>query len=446
MPAKWGSFLNDHSDESSSKLDQSVSSVDGDFVDNDDATTESSRSNSQRSALALSRRLSPRRLMRKRPRVPPLAPSSLFNRLQTSSLTVVDCRSAADFAAGHVRGALHCEHGRRSRHKTVDDVLASCGNAALVDKLRARDMMEIVVIGSNRTSSSLLSRLDGGFRLAKLLLREGRVFSVYFLAQGFHAFASKYPFMLQKPEALVSLTSSSVSTTTSGSPHGSVKSHDREQGEEEDADEDHEDEEDEEEGEEGEEEVVATAPTTVTTITPPSTVLQYPNEILPGFLFLGNFWQANNAQIIADLGITHIVNMGAITDDRNKFDHVTYLDVDIPDRESVDIRKEFSHTVAFIQRAAPHGRVLIHCVQGVSRSSTIVIWYLMLETKCTLSAAYSYVLARRPLIFPNRGFMEQLMANEKDLYGVESVLPQELDLLQHGLLPPLDRKGSALPN
>ncbi|GLE08422.1 hypothetical protein PINS_up019605 [Pythium insidiosum] len=52
----------------------------------------------------------------------------------------------------------------------------------------------------------------------------------------------------------------------------------------------------------------------------------------------------------------------------------------------------------------------------------------MLETKCTLSAAYSYVLKRRPLIFPNRGFMEQLLANERSLYGTESVQPQELDL------------------
>ncbi|KAF4321327.1 hypothetical protein BBO99_00005038 [Phytophthora kernoviae] len=173
--------------------------------------------------------------------------------------------------------------------------------------------------------------------------------------------------------------------------------------------------------------------------------MHYPNEIVDGFLFLGNFWQANSAEVIERLQITHVVNMGAITDQRNKFDNVEYLDVAIKDNVDVDIAQEFGPTIEFIQNAAEqNGRVLIHCVQGVSRSSTIVIWYVMLETKCTLSAAYSHVLKCRPLIFPNRGFMAQLIANEKQLYGDQSVAEDELELLQHGLLPPVDRTGSAL--
>lgn len=361
--------------------------------------------------------------LRKRPRpsVPSISIVSLYNRLQTSSVVVVDCRSAAEYANGHIRGALHCEHGRRSRHKSVDDVLQQHAQQPVARKLVHREMMEIVVVGSNRTASSLFNRIDGGYRLAKLLRHEGQVYSVAFLAAGFHAFATAYPFMLTPADATTSTTSSVATSIASDEDASSSPS---------------------------------SAPTPTRRSSsrksrrrrPTKTPLQYPNEIIQGFLYLGNFWQANNAQVIQDLGITHVINMGAFSDDRTLFDHVTYLDVDIKDRESVDIRKEFAHTVAFIQRAArsKHTRVLIHCVQGVSRSSTIVIWYLMLETKCTLSAAYSYVLHRRPLIFPNRGFMEQLMANEKELYGEESVLPQELDLLQNGLLAPTDRQGSEL--
>ncbi|GLD99216.1 hypothetical protein PINS_up007934 [Pythium insidiosum] len=406
-------------------------------MDLEDEISTSSSSNSNRSARSRSLTLSLPRLRgpsfkrprMKRPSVPALSATSLFNRLQTSSVVVIDCRSAGDFAAAHIHCALLCENGRTGvghSLKTVDDVIAARHNDALARKLADRDMLEVVVIGSNRPKSALLRRMDGGYRFAKMLQLEGRVFSVRFLAAGFHEFASKYPFMLRKGLSAVSssssstsshtISSSSSSSSSLSSPRSSVR--------------------------------MSTSSSHVKEDPAPATppVLQYPNEIVDDFLFLGNFWQADNAQIVRDLKITHIINMGAITETRQQFDGVEYLDVDIKDKVDVDIRVAFTPTIEFIQRAAqtPGSRVLIHCVQGVSRSSTIVIWYLMLETKCTLSAAYSYVLKRRPLIFPNRGFMEQLLANERSLYGTESVQPQELDLLQHGLLPPTDRKGSAL--
>ncbi|KAI9916043.1 hypothetical protein PsorP6_007191 [Peronosclerospora sorghi] len=95
---------------------------------------------------------------------------------------------------------------------------------------------------------------------------------------------------------------------------------------------------------------------------------------LDGFLYLGNFWQAKSAHVIDHLHITHVVNMGAIPDHRNKFDHVEYLDVAIKDNVDVDITQEFGLTIESIQKATDvGGRVLLHCVQSVSRSSTICI-------------------------------------------------------------------------
>ncbi|DAZ98364.1 TPA: hypothetical protein N0F65_000683 [Lagenidium giganteum] len=335
--------------------------------------------------------VSPRKLKR-RLNVPPISVTTLYNRLQTSGVVVVDCRSVEQYMSGYVLGALHCPHVRWKR-KTVNQVLQLTGNELLLEKLSNRDLMEVVVVGSNRSSSPLLYKRDWGYKFARLLLAEGRVFSVQFLAQGFHFFAKKYPFLLM---------SSPLLCVGLGDPQSKLKN---------------------------------------------ASTMQYPNEIIDSFMYLGNFWQANSEEVIRALDVTHIVNMGAITDDRTKFDGVEYLDIDIKDKECVDIRDQFEPVMEFIEAAAKaHGRVLIHCVQGVSRSSTIVIWYVMLTTKCTLSAAYSYVLKRRPLIFPNRGFMEQLMENERELYGAESVNMDELDLLQHGLLPPMDRAGSALRN
>ncbi|RLN50100.1 hypothetical protein BBJ28_00008244 [Nothophytophthora sp. Chile5] len=363
------------------------------------------------------RRLRRRRLRGSHARVPLISATSLFNRLQTSGVVLVDCRKPHEFATRHLPDALHCPPvhtgphlpvlsctGRQSR--TVDDVLELVQNPRLSEKLARRDLMEVVVIGGNHSSASLLYKMDWGYRFARLLLNEGRVFSVRFLAQGFPAFAKKYGFLL---------SSESPSTVL----YEARKEQERATAE--------------------------TAPETTEAATSPTALTQYPNEIVDGFLFLGNFWQANSAEVIDALQITHVVNMGAITDQRNKFQHVEYLDVAIKDNVDVDIAQEFAPTIEFIQKAAEQrGRVLIHCVQGVSRSSTIVIWYVMLQTKCTLSAAYSHVLKCRPLIFPNRGFMAQLIANERQLYGDQSVEEDELELLQHGLLPPIDRSGSAL--
>ncbi|RLN51509.1 hypothetical protein BBJ29_002273 [Phytophthora kernoviae] len=283
-----------------------------------------------------------RRLRNLQTRVPLISVTSLYNRLQTTGVVLIDCRKGNEFSMGHLPDALHCPPVHSGPHlptfsctgqltKTVDDILETTDNSKLREKLERRDLIEVVVIGGNHTTASFLYRMDWGYRFAKMLMDEGRVFS------------------------------------------------------------------------------------------------------------------ANSAEVIERLQITHVVNMGAITDQRNKFDNVEYLDVAIKDNVDVDIAQEFGPTIEFIQNAAEqNGRVLIHCVQGVSRSSTIVIWYVMLETKCTLSAAYSHVLKCRPLIFPNRGFMAQLIANEKQLYGDQSVAEDELELLQHGLLPPVDRTGSAL--
>uniref|UniRef100_K3WM16 protein-tyrosine-phosphatase n=1 Tax=Globisporangium ultimum (strain ATCC 200006 / CBS 805.95 / DAOM BR144) TaxID=431595 RepID=K3WM16_GLOUD len=328
----------------------------------------------------------------RRPRVPTISATSLYNTLQTHGVVVIDCRDADEFALRHVHGSLNCTYVK-GRKKSVDDVIEKNQNKALACKLAMRDLMEIVVIGANR--STMLYKMDWGYRFARMLLTEDRVHSVKFMAQGFAYFARKYDFLLQtRPSICVGLP------TPAAKSKGASE----------------------------------------------SASLQYPNEIVDGFLYLGNFWQANSAKVIAALKITHVINMGATTEDRDKFDNVEYFDVEIPDKVDVDIRKEFEPTIAFIEKAmsAPQGRVLIHCVQGVSRSSTIVIWYVMVTTKCTLSAAYAHVLKCRPLIYPNHGFMQQLMDYEKELYGTTSVTFEDLELLQQGLLPPTDRTGSLL--
>lgn len=65
--------------------------------------------------------------------------------------------------------------------------------------------------------------------------------------------------------------------------------------------------------------------------------------------------------------------------------------------------------------------VLVHCSSGVSRSSTIVIAYLMNKQGMTLRDAYRYVYERRNIILPGIGFFRELMALDLKLYASNSM-------------------------
>lgn len=60
------------------------------------------------------------------------------------------------------------------------------------------------------------------------------------------------------------------------------------------------------------------------------------------------------------------------------------------------------------------GKVFVHCAVGVSRSATLVLAYLMIHHRLSLLAAIRSVQQKR-WIFPNRGFLRQLIALDQTL-------------------------------
>jgi protein-tyrosine phosphatase len=140
------------------------------------------------------------------------------------------------------------------------------------------------------------------------------------------------------------------------------------------------------------------------------------------YLYLGDRRSAKNKEVLQALGITHIVNVTLARGDggvHNFFEDTPpfeYHRVPIQDSDGADILPFLSAAFAFIDEAREKGHsVLIHCQQGVSRSPTLVIAYLMKKMGLKLAQAYSLLRRKRAQVKPKGNFLQQLMTFEKSL-------------------------------
>ena len=94
-----------------------------------------------------------------------------------------------------------------------------------------------------------------------------------------------------------------------------------------------------------------------------------PHAILEDRLFLGNALQAHHLDTLKQCGITHILN---VCEHPNRFEEeFAYKTIKVRDMVREDIKSYFDEAATFIEEALGRddGRVLVHCVQGKSRST-----------------------------------------------------------------------------
>ncbi len=85
---------------------------------------------------------------------------------------------------------------------------------------------------------------------------------------------------------------------------------------------------------------------------------------------------------------------------------VTHLDLMDDAQQPISLRIVADELNALIKGGAA---VMVNCAQGVSRSSTVVIAWLMVHQNMSLIHAIEHVWLTRPFIRPNAGFMRQLV-------------------------------------
>ena len=140
-----------------------------------------------------------------------------------------------------------------------------------------------------------------------------------------------------------------------------------------------------------------------------------PIEIIP-HLYLGSIGSASNLKELQNCKITHIVCCARGI--KNFFpNNFKYLNLDLLDSETVDIKKYFEESGKFINEAIKNnGNVLVHCHAGVSRSSTILIAYVMKYQGMKLDKVLELLRSKREKVNPNEGFIKQLKEYEKEIF------------------------------
>lgn len=140
-----------------------------------------------------------------------------------------------------------------------------------------------------------------------------------------------------------------------------------------------------------------------------SHIVSHPNKIIDG-LYIGNEINAKDKTWLDKNGITHILNV-AIESSIFYPTYYKYMHLEIYDDADQQIANLFDNAYKFIDDALQNkGKVLIHCIMGMSRSASFAIFYLMKKYNLSYDEAYTKMKSCRWIISPSKNFEKQLRA------------------------------------
>eukprot|EP01097_Dermamoeba_algensis_P011527 TRINITY_DN8951_c0_g1_i1.p1 TRINITY_DN8951_c0_g1~~TRINITY_DN8951_c0_g1_i1.p1 ORF type:complete len:322 (-),score=82.49 TRINITY_DN8951_c0_g1_i1:78-1001(-) len=130
------------------------------------------------------------------------------------------------------------------------------------------------------------------------------------------------------------------------------------------------------------------------------------DQIIPR-LFLSDYLAAQNKQLLDKNKIKFILVVGSNLKAHFPEDY-NYHTIDVKDEVNEELMLHFPSAHQFIKEGIEKGGVLVHCSQGISRSASVVLSYVMKEEGLTYTEALEKVKAKREVICPNPGFQIQL--------------------------------------
>ncbi|XP_030648986.1 serine/threonine/tyrosine-interacting-like protein 1 [Chanos chanos] len=144
----------------------------------------------------------------------------------------------------------------------------------------------------------------------------------------------------------------------------------------------------------------------------------YPVEILPKQLYMGDYKQATNPNMLRDLKLSALVNVSEESVLTFEKGNCAVLDIRVADSVKADLYTCFEQVCSFTDSHLRSGRaVLIFSRHGISRCSTLTMAFLIHHLKYSLKAAWEHVQDCKTNMRPNRGFVQQLSDWETHVLG-----------------------------
>jgi len=147
----------------------------------------------------------------------------------------------------------------------------------------------------------------------------------------------------------------------------------------------------------------------------PEVPLSDPNRVNK-YMFIGDTIQASHLPTLKRLKITHILNCAMEIEPNETHYDFEYLHLMLRDRSEQYIGEHLMDAFQYILEVMNEkGHVLIHCRQGISRSATILVAFLMWYKRISVDNAIATVASKRKMVAPNSGFMKQLRSFENHI-------------------------------
>lgn len=151
--------------------------------------------------------------------------------------------------------------------------------------------------------------------------------------------------------------------------------------------------------------------------------LETPMHLIEEGLYLGSIDAARDRELLKQNDITRVLSLldyfptqQPLSNNMDSYYYlrpfdppIDHLKLEIEDSSTSNILKYLPQALKFISDSQKaHRSVLVHCAAGISRSSSIVIAYLMVKYSLTLQDSMNLVKDKRRCISPNEGFRRQL--------------------------------------
>ncbi|KAK9499142.1 hypothetical protein O3M35_003645 [Rhynocoris fuscipes] len=142
--------------------------------------------------------------------------------------------------------------------------------------------------------------------------------------------------------------------------------------------------------------------------------------IEPG-LWLGNLTAAMDLDVLESIKCSHILTVDSCPLPRNisLIPGIKTMFIQVTDLPKEDLLSHFQSAYTFIKDGQENGVVLVHCYFGVSRSSSIVIAYIMKKYELSFEEAFQRVKNKRKYVAPNAGFEAQLKLYETMKFTID---------------------------